>query len=279
MAELSSEQQAYVLQFQHPKKILAGMPGMSDATVAAIFGIAVEVYRRLRGRFAKRALQAAHDLLADAEFAERVDRLPFKPGDTVVGLGDSITDDDQSWLEILRALVEVQRPQDRIQIVNAGISGDTTSQMISRFVDVVVQEPDWIICMAGTNDARRHGRWPTKVLVSIEETRKNLEMLRNFAATQTSAQRVWMTPTPVIEDQIASDWFLGPRQLVWSNEDLSAIADAVRDQPDLVVDLWTTFGTPADPDLLLPDGLHPSLAGQIKIVSDLVDRLSARQRK
>ena len=276
MEELSSEQQAYVLQFQHPKKILAGMPGMSDATVAAIFGIAVEVYRRLRAGFAKRALQAAHDLLADAEFADRVDRLPFQPGDTVVGLGDSITDDDQSWLEILRALVQVRRPQDHILVVNAGISGDTTSQMISRFLDVVVQKPDWIICMAGTNDARRHGRWPTKVLVSFEETKKNLDMLRNFAATQTSAQRVWMTPTPVIEEQIARDWFLGPRQLMWSNEDLAVIASAVCDQPDLVVDLWTAFGTPPDPRLLLPDGLHPSLAGQTTIVSALVDRLATR---
>jgi lysophospholipase L1-like esterase len=249
---------------------------MNDATVAAIFGMAVEVYRRLRGRFAKHALQAAHALLARPEFAERVDRLPFKPGDTVIGLGDSITDDDQSWLEILRALLQIRRSEDRIQIVNAGISGDTTSQMISRFLDVTLQKPDWIICMAGTNDARRHGRWPTKVLVSIEETKKNLKMLRNFAATQTSAHRVWMTPTPVIEDQIARDWFLGPRQLLWSNEDLAAIASAVREQPDLVVDLWTAFGVPPDPALLLPDGLHPSLAGQSSIVAALVDRLAAR---
>ena len=276
MEGLSSEQLAYVLQFQHPQKILAGMPGLNDATVAAIFGMEVEAYRRLRDRFAEGTLQAAHDLLADPGFANRVDRLPFKPGDTVVGLGDSITDDDQSWLEILRVLVEARRSQDRVQIVNAGISGDTTSQMISRFLDVVLQKPDWIICMAGTNDARQHGTSPTKVLVSIEETGRNLAMLRNFAATQTSARLVWMTPTPVIEGQIASDWFLGPLQLKWSNEDLAAVANAVRDQPDLVVDLWTAFGTPPDPGLLLPDGLHPSLAGQKTIVTALVDRLAAR---
>jgi acyl-CoA thioesterase-1 len=272
--ELTPKQFAYVLQFQHLEKLLADLPGVNDAAMAALFGVDVRMYRGIRDSFARRARGAAQELLADAAFADRVDQLAFKPGEIVVGLGDSITDDDQSWLEILRHLLEIRRPQDGIKVVNAGVSGDTTSQMITRFLDVVLDEPDWIICMAGTNDARLHGQSPTKVLVSVEETEKNLTMLRNFAATQTTARWVWMTPATVIEEQIADHWFFWAFEQRWRNDDLAAIADVVRRQPELVVDLQAVFGVPADPALLLPDGLHPSLAGQKAIVTALVETLT-----
>jgi acyl-CoA thioesterase-1 len=278
LEELSPQQFRYVLQFQHKEKTLGQIPGVNDATIAALWGIDAATYRETRDRFAARAARAARDLLADPEFAARVDRLPFAPGDTVVGLGDSITDDDQSWLEILRHLLAQRRPQDEITVLNEGVSGDTTSQMISRFLDVVLDEPDWILCLAGTNDARMHGRAPLKTLVSVEESAKNLHMLRHFGTTQTSARWAWMTPAMVIEKQIARDWFLSAFELRWRNEDLAAIsaavADVARAHGDPVVDLQAVFGLPPDRKLLLPDGLHPSLPGQKAIVSALVHTLS-----
>jgi lysophospholipase L1-like esterase len=41
------------------------------------------------------------------------------------------------------------------------------------------------------------------------------------------------------------------------------------------VDLQAVFGLPPAPSLLLPDGLHPSLAGQKKIVRAVVETLAA----
>jgi lysophospholipase L1-like esterase len=269
--ELSFEQRAYLIQFQHPEK---SWPGLQDSTLAPLFEVDLPTYQKIRSNFAETTRQAALDLLDDPAFAEKVDRLPFETGATVVGLGDSITDDLQSWLEILRNVLTFRRPDDQIKVINAGFSGDTTSQLVSRFLNVVQQEPDWIICMIGTNDARLHGLSPTKTLVSIEETARNLEMLRNFGTTQTNACWVWMTPSPVIESQIASDWFLSPFQMMWRNEDLQAIAQVIRHMPDPVVDLQSAFGMDADPNLLLADGLHPSLAGQKRIVTALVERLS-----
>lgn len=83
-----------------------------------------------------------------------------------------------------------------------------------------------------------------------------------------------MTPAPVIESQIAIDWFLAPFQLRWSNRDLVAIAEVMHQLLDPVVDLQSVFGNPANPDLLLPDGLHPSLAGQKAIVTALIAQVS-----
>jgi acyl-CoA thioesterase I len=269
--ELSFEQLSYFIQFQHPEKT---WPGLRDSALAPLFEVDLPTYQQIKSTFAEHARQAAVDLLRDPTFAAQVDRLPFEAGAKVVGLGDSITDDLQSWLEILGYVLDLRRPHDQIKVSNAGISGDTTAQVVSRFLDIVQQEPDWILCMIGTNDARWHGLSPTKTLVSLEETAKNLQMLRNFGVRQTKARWVWMTPTPVIETQIASDWFLSPFQMMWRNQDLRAIAQLIRQLPDPVVDLQAALGFGADPGLLLPDGLHPSLAGQKRIVSALIEQLS-----
>jgi acyl-CoA thioesterase I len=268
------EQLAYLMAYLHPEKMLGDFPGVGDVPLHSLFGIDEATYTALWQGFAQRARGAAQQLLADPAFARNIDRLPFSAGQTVVGFGDSITDDYQSWLEILRQLLDLRRSKDGIAVINAGYSGDTTSQMLSRFLGVVRQKPDWIICMAGTNDARAHGKQPVKTMVSIEETAANLAALRHFAARETAAYWVWLTPTPVIEHKIAAHWHLGGGEMAWSNHDLRAVADLVRRQPDPVVDLQAAFGDPADPDLLLSDGLHPSLAGQTVIVKALVEQLT-----
>jgi lysophospholipase L1-like esterase len=274
------EQLAYRLQFAHVEKGLAAWPGASDeAVLASIFGIPLEEFRRIRQSFTDRAAQAARELLAGAEFSAAFDQLPFAKGAVVAGLGDSITDDWQSWFEILRHALAIRRPHDSITLVNAGLSGDTTSQMISRFIGILEPKPDWIFCFAGTNDARLHGHRPIKTLVSIEETERNLRALRNFAATQAPmANWVWMTPATVQEDVIASHWFLGRQnQLGWRNSDLAAIAHAMKRMGDPAVDLQAVFGTPPKAGYLLEDGLHPDIEGQKAILRALVVSLASNR--
>jgi lysophospholipase L1-like esterase len=275
---LTADQIEYLIQFAHPDKMLKWSTTVDERVLATIYGVDVTDYRASRARFASRVREAALDLLKDDPFARRVDKLPFAPKSVVVGLGDSITDDHQSWLEILTDLLLLRRPEEGITVINAGISGDTTSQMITRFLEVVNAKPDWIIAMPGTNDARLHGEKPTKTLVSIEETKKNIAMLRNYAATQTKARWVWMTPATVIEEKIPKHWLLGEGQMMWRNKDLAAIAAVIRRQPEPVVDLQKVFGNPANPKLLMDDGLHPSITGQKEIVRALVTKLiSVRQ--
>jgi lysophospholipase L1-like esterase len=203
-----------------------------------------------------------------------VDRLPFAAGSTIVGLGDSITDDQQSWIELLRCLVESRRPQDNIRFVNGGISGDTTTHLIFRFGAVIAENPAWIICMIGTNDTTRHGKDPLDMLISAQETEKNLKLLRHYAAMQTTAKWVWITPYGVISEKMSSHWFVSTLPLVIRNEDIDAAAEAVRRQPDPVVDLQKALGLPVNPDYMLDDGLHPSLEGQKAIVRALVETLT-----
>ena len=52
----------------------------------------------------RNALNAAHKFLEDASLTEPVDRLPFRPGETVLSVGDSFTDDLQTCLETTRCV-------------------------------------------------------------------------------------------------------------------------------------------------------------------------------
>jgi len=62
-------------------------------------------------------------------------------------------------------------------------------------------------------------------------------------------------------------------QILWTNEDVTLVANLVRRQKDQVVDLKQVFGVPPNPQYFL-DGLHPSLAGQRLIARTLVEQLS-----
>ncbi len=269
MSEMSYEQQSLLHQFLHPEKFY---PTLDDATIAGTLGTPVEIYRQIKAEQEATVKQAAQDLLSDADFAARVDRLPFAAGVTVVGLGDSITDDSMSWLELLRHLLAIRRPQDNIKVVNSGISGDTTVNLMRRFLQFYYEKPEWIICMIGTNDASLHGDNPLGTVISAAETERNLALLRNYAAS--IAQWVWITPYAVIPENFAKHWFLSTLHIEIRPDDLTAVIDAVRRQPDPVVDLPKALGSVANPEYMMDDGLHPSLAGQKAIVRALVERLT-----
>lgn len=277
MEGLSRAEIEEAVRYHHPEKKLAGLPTrpeVSDETLAPFFRTDVRTYKEIKAAFAERARRCARELLQDARFGALVDGLPFEPGTTVVGLGDSITDDLLSWFEILRHLLAERRPESSIHFVNAGISGDTTSGLLGRFLDVLEEEPDWIVTLIGTNDVAFVREPLTKSLVSLEETGKNLRTLRDLARALSSTRLVWVTPPPAIEARLAES--SAPSEPVWRNADLAEVARLVREVAgeDPLVDLWEVFGAPTEPDFLLPDGLHPSLAGQKAITIALVERLA-----
>jgi len=263
-----------LVRFTHPEKTYGYLPGMGEATLAALFGLDEADYRDARRRFDQNACTAARELLEEPGVAGRVDRLPFRSGETVVGVGDSFTDDLQSWLEIVRHLLELRRLHDEIRTVNAGISAQTSAMALRRFVPLVSQGPDWVVCFLGGNDAARIGPEPNKPQVSPEETVKNLEEMRRLAAVLSDARWVWITPPTFDEERAAAYPPFRMGQSHWRNEDVLAIGDFVRGQKEPVVDIQAVFGIPVDPELQGPDGVHPSLAGQKAIARAFVEGLT-----
>jgi lysophospholipase L1-like esterase len=221
-----------LVRFCHPAKILAGarLPGtLTDDDLARLYGTDTATYRALAGDIRAEARRAAAG----------VPRLPGR----ILALGDSLTDDLGSWAEILR--------HGGADIVNGGLSGDTTTGARVRLARLLESRPERAIVLLGTNDARRHGRDGEPMLVSHDETRRNLRALD--AALRSRCEHVtWITPPPV------ADPALGEPDLIWHRRDVAAKADLVRELDPAAVDLWPGWTT----DHLSPDGLHPSAAGQ-----------------
>lgn len=192
----------------------------------------------------------------------------------MLAVGDSATDDLQSWAEILWHLLDLRRPGDRVRVVNGGLSARTTAMVLRQWPAALAQRPDWIVCMLGGNDVTRVGPAPPKPQVGLAESIANLVELRRIAAELTAASWVWMTPTPVREDRVAEFPAFRHGQSTWRNTDLLALAEAVSRFDEPLVDLVAAFGTPPDSDLLGPDGVHPTLAGQAAIVTALVEHLT-----
>ncbi|MEU0518915.1 hypothetical protein [Streptosporangium sp. NPDC006007] len=146
-----------LIRFQHPEKVLGYLGGLDDDRIAALFGLDLDSYRRSRRGYDEQACGAAAELLDDPGFAEKVDRLPFKPGQRVVALGESTTDDLLSWFEILRHVIALRRPADGITLVNMAVSGHTSTQALTLLPGLSFHRPDWVLCMLGGNDAQRLG--------------------------------------------------------------------------------------------------------------------------
>ena len=67
--------------------------------------------------------QTAEQLLREPRFQLELEQGPFRAGDRILALGDSITDDACSWAEMLRAVLDFTSAD--VEVINAGISGNS----------------------------------------------------------------------------------------------------------------------------------------------------------
>ena len=271
----------HALRYVHPEKLYSyfGLPVPANVSgvAARAFGVSVLLYLPARNQVEHQARETAHRMLEEKSIADQVDRLPFRPGDLVLAVGDSITDDLLSWFHLIQNLVKERRRQEKIRFMNTAFSGDTTAHLLSRFLPVIQAGPQWIFCLAGTNDARRHGEQAFKTDVSLDETVKNLTAMQQYALSQLDTRWIWITPNPIDEARAARDEYFQAGGLTWRSSDLDAVAEAVRCQFEPVIDLYPVFGCPPAADLLEDDGLHPSPAGQEKIARAVLDFFSQEQ--
>ncbi len=268
-----------LVQTQHPEKILAFTRNLENNILAGIYGMEVDTYLLIKNQLTQQAKEAAEQLLQSPDFAAQVDRLPFKRDEIVVGVGESTTDDLLSWFEILRYLLELQRPQDRIHLINEGISNNTTTQVLSRFSGIVTKKPDWVLCMIGANDTMRIGQNSAKPLVSLEETAKNLNEIRRIATTISESNWVWITPPTFDEERIAAFKHFQTGQLSWKNKDILAVGDLIREMSEPVIDTQAGFGLPAQAKYMGIDGVHPTIEGHKAIICWVVESLTGSNER
>lgn len=263
----------HVARFVHPGKTLmlaraALGPGVEERLSAAIGGCDVATYRRLDGELALATRASATAYAAAPGVADLLRALPFRPGERVVVLGDSITDDACSWAEQLRVLLELADAG--VEVVNVGVTGATTHDHLARADLLTAAGPDWVLQMLGTNDARRHGREGRARMLSLGESVENLVKLEHLVTAEAGARLVRLTPPPVVEAKAATWQPFLDEEITWRQDEVAALAAAVLEVDPAAVDVHGAFlGTPRYEDLL-PDGVHPTVDGQRIILDEVV---------
>src|SRR5690625_3253237 len=86
----------YLLQFLNLEKRFPLLPGIAnEEALAGLVGLDKEEFDKLRELYRNNAREAALEMVKEGELEEWLDSLPFGPGETIVALGDSMTDDLQ----------------------------------------------------------------------------------------------------------------------------------------------------------------------------------------
>jgi acetyl esterase len=242
-----------------------------EQLTAGVVGCDLHTFRRTEVALRRSVREAAEALLDDSEFRAALESIPLEPGERIVALGDSITDDSCSWAEQLKVVLAITNPG--VTVINRGVTGATTQDYLAR-IDLLCQaRPSWVIQMIGTNDARRQGQRTQARMLRIGETSRNLQKLTDLITGDAEAELTRMTPTPVI-GAWAERWqpFV-TEQISWRSADVDEVAQAVLTFDPTAVDLHSALAGSAS-DLLLPDGVHPRLAGQSQILRTLVSHVA-----
>lgn len=275
---MSNEQIQWLMKVLQPEKTLGSLPGIATLTegnLAALIGIAPELYRSELKVMRQNVKDAATALLDEPDMGRLVDQLPLHRGAQIVAFGDSLTADPQSWAAIVAELLAARRPDDALAMTLSAVPGETTTHGLARMGPSLARRPDWLLFFVGINDARTQGPNPTKTIVGHEETARNLVEMRSRASGECSARRLWITPPAVNEEKVAAHWGLTRFGVGFRNADVAQIANHLRSLGDPVIDLFSALGAPPAPELLMDDGLHLSLEGQMRIAREVVRGWSA----
>ncbi|WP_133612346.1 arylesterase [Dongia mobilis] len=199
---------------------------------------------------------AAGLLLLAAAVVPVSDRAQAAEPVRILAFGDSLTagyglpQEDGFVPQLQQALDKMGR---RAQVINGGVSGDTTAGGVARLDWMLADRPDIVILELGANDALR-GLPP-------EEARRNLE---------TIIQRIKDTGAEIL---LAG--MLAPRNM---GEDYADAFDAI--YPDLAaahqLELYPFFleGVATRPELNQGDGIHPTREGVAVIVEGIMPQLA-----
>ena len=115
--------------------------------------------------------------------------MKLKSGDVVVFAGDSTTDANKcgtgdrlgnGYVRFVRNALAAYCPQDRYTVINAGVSGNRSCDLLERWdADVSAAKPDAVFCMIGINDVWRHfdSYDVPEIYVSAQEYERNLEKI------------------------------------------------------------------------------------------------------
>ncbi len=163
----------------------------------------------------------------------------------IVCIGDSLTGaygvaEESSWIHLLSDDL-------KIQIINSGISGDTTAGMLARFQSMVIEHiPDYVLIMGGTNDLSLN--------ICVSHILGNLLAMTRLARHHQITAIIGIPPPLFCEDSASeSRVFISPRNLKKRLELFQISLIQFAKEGDLIV---VDFSLNMNQSYFLEDGLH-----------------------
>ncbi len=206
----------------------------------------------------------------DAEFAGVREKLEQGEPVRIVCFGDSVTGlyyhtgGRRTYTDMLGIALQRAYPKAQIEMVNAGVSGNTTVNALARLEkDVLARKPDLVTVMFGLNDMTR---------VPLGDYEKNLRAIAGKIRGVGSTV-IFCTPNAVITtDRRPADKLKNYCEVVRN-------AAAVMNIP-LCDSFWEFEAMRAeDPEgwrMTLSDEIHPNMAGHKAIAGQLARTISGR---
>jgi lysophospholipase L1-like esterase len=136
----------------------------------------------------------------------------FGLGQKILFAGDSITDAGcrgpeapygAGYVRLVHDLIVARYPKLQLRFVNAGVSGNTTRDLLARWErDVLAEAPDWLVLMIGINDVwRAFGGGDPREAVSLPNYTANMRHMLDQTRTLTHARSILMTPYMIEPDR------------------------------------------------------------------------------
>ena len=211
-----------------------------------------------------------------------MNNLTIQDGQTVVSIGDSITDCGRrgaafpfgtGYVSMLIELTVAGWPDRDIRFINKGIGGNTCADLLARWEDDLIRhQPDWVTVLIGINDLHKTMRQVEDH--SPEIFRKNYTGIMDALKEKTSAQVVLLDPFFVSTDRTGRSY-------------RTTVLDMIDDYVAVVDEMAERYGTRRvrlhevfqrqlrfrDPDVFCPEPVHPNHTGHMVIAVELLKAL------
>lgn len=235
-------------------------------SIARIFGAGLKELEAC-----ERENQHLIDAAVEGMRARKELKVPEGPS-TYLALGDSITSDRLSYAKIIR---KIWNGIPGRSVIDAGISGDTTADIIDRFYEGVMNvEFSVISIFIGTNDSRGLADGSGITRVSLDEYGLKLDYLVRTLRTK-EASIITITIPPVNNRRL-QEFFGTESNWEYSADHIEAVNAVIRGVSEkygtTLVDFAAALGDKGD-DYLDNDGLHLNMRGQVLLAEMLFDVL------
>lgn len=175
------------------------------------------------------------------------------PKKTILFFGNSLTagygiDPEESFAG--RTQTRLDSLKKEYRVINGGLSGETTAGGLSRLDWFLEEEPYLFVLELGGNDGLRG--------IALTETKKNLLAIVDKVRSKYPDTKI-----------ILAGMQIPPNMGQEYTEEFKAIYPAVAKEKNIELIPFLLEGVAGDPDLNLPDGIHPTAEGHRMVMETL----------